>query len=128
MTRLSRIHPYPAMIADGLATELAEKFTDASVRVVDPFCGTGRTLLAAAQKGATAVGVDVNPLACLITKAKAARIKIVRLEGLLGRLPYSGEVLGDQSECAVDKFDSGRKVEWFAARVKQDLWTLVDWL
>src|SRR5262245_11279186 len=41
-------------------------------RVLDPFCGSGTTLLEAAHIGWNAVGVDLNPLGVLIANAKLA--------------------------------------------------------
>src|SRR6266540_1186769 len=82
-TRLSQIHPYPAMIADRVAIELAERFVTVGDRVLDPFCGTGRTVIAAAARGAECVGVDVNPLAVLLVRAKVSKPRPEELEGIL---------------------------------------------
>jgi hypothetical protein len=38
--------------------------------VLDPFCGSGTTLVEARRVGAKAIGVDANPLAVLIARAK----------------------------------------------------------
>ncbi len=43
-------------------------------RILDPFCGSGSTLLGAARRGAVATGIDVNPLAVF-----AARVKLTPL-------------------------------------------------
>ena len=39
-------------------------------RVVDPFCGSGTTLVECAHLGAHGVGADINPLAVMIARAK----------------------------------------------------------
>lgn len=39
-------------------------------RLLDPFCGSGTTLLEAAHRGIEALGTDLNPLAVLIANAK----------------------------------------------------------
>src|SRR5690606_11065331 len=41
--------------------------------VADIFCGSGTTLIEALLAGRNAVGVDANPLACLVSAAKTAR-------------------------------------------------------
>src|SRR5882724_1516207 len=87
MTWLSRLHPYPAMIADSLATALASDHVTTDSIVLDPFCGTGRTLMAASAIGATGIGMDVNPLAVLITQAKASSVAPSELRDLLDCLP-----------------------------------------
>src|SRR5213594_3721282 len=82
MTRLSRLHPYPGMIADDLALRLCRKYVKRGYRVLDPFCGTGRTLLAAAEHGGIGVGIDTNPLATLLVSAKAGPANIGVLKKL----------------------------------------------
>lgn len=42
--------------------------------ILDPFCGSGTTLLESAHAGWNAVGVDLNPLAVLISNAKVRAI------------------------------------------------------
>jgi site-specific DNA-methyltransferase (cytosine-N4-specific) len=44
--------------------------------VLDPFCGSGTTLLEAAHIGWNAVGVEINPLGVEISKAKIASVHI----------------------------------------------------
>jgi site-specific DNA-methyltransferase (cytosine-N4-specific) len=39
-------------------------------RVLDPFCGSGTTLIEAAQMGADAIGTDLNPFAVFLANAK----------------------------------------------------------
>ena len=50
-------------------------------RVVDPFCGSGTTLVESAHLGAHGVGTDINPLAVMIARAKlqALRTPVTRL-------------------------------------------------
>lgn len=43
---------------------------DEGARVMDPFCGSGTTLLEGAHLGWDVVGLDLNPLAILISNAK----------------------------------------------------------
>jgi len=44
--------------------------------ILDPFCGSGTTLLEAAHMGWNAIGVDVNPLAVEISRAKLAAVRL----------------------------------------------------
>lgn len=44
--------------------------------VLDPFCGSGTTLLEAKLMGRTAVGVDLNPLAATLARAKLAHVDV----------------------------------------------------
>jgi site-specific DNA-methyltransferase (cytosine-N4-specific) len=110
------------MIADELALRLTEEFVSSSSRILDPFCGTARTLLAAADRGASCVGLDANPLAVLISRAKTARIDIDTLMQLVHEVPQSPTVVPEL------QFERGRKVRWFSSRAKSELSQLVSWI
>lgn len=125
MTRLSRIHPYPAMIADELAEELCEEFVKPGHYMLDPFCGTGRTLLAAANQGGRAIGVDVNPLATLIVKAKSSKIKIHPIK----KLYMASQKVKSKHCCrAVYDLEPGRKVPWFSKHAKEELTSIIRFI
>ena len=55
-------------------------------KVIDPFCGSGTTLLECDHLGIHAIGLDINPLAVFIANAKleAVRIPVSRLNQILG--------------------------------------------
>jgi len=66
-------HTYPARLHPATARVLIEmiaKDARAKSLVVDPFCGSGTTLVEARAAGLRAVGTDLNPLAVLIARAK----------------------------------------------------------
>jgi site-specific DNA-methyltransferase (cytosine-N4-specific) len=117
MTRLSKVHPYPAMIADHLAAQLSNEYVTSKSRVLDPFCGTGRVLMAAASRGAYCVGLDVNPLASLIVNAKACSMGISEIATLLSKIDKAMDV---RVNAAFD-FEPGRRVEWFSIKAKEEL-------
>lgn len=48
---------------------------DATSRVLDPFCGSGTTLLEALHCGWHALGLDLNPLAVLVANSKIAAVR-----------------------------------------------------
>ena len=54
-----------------LVRDYLERFDIGSgQRVLDPFCGTGTTLVECRKLGITSVGIEANPMACLASKAK----------------------------------------------------------
>ncbi len=63
-------HWYPARYVPQLAGILVNYFTEPGDLVLDPFCGSGTTLLEAFKFGRLAVGVELNPIGVLMTKAK----------------------------------------------------------
>jgi len=56
---------------EGYSPGLVHAFLDANEKIVlDPFCGSGTTLVCAKQKGINSVGVDVNPLSTFVSRVK----------------------------------------------------------
>jgi tRNA G10 N-methylase Trm11 len=113
------------MIADEIAVELSARFVRPGNLVLDPFCGTGRTLLAATERGAEGVGVDVNPLAILVARAKASRPSPTILSELLSQLSVQKDHANTPS---ISNMEMGRKVEWFSSRAKTELSDLINWI
>lgn len=64
------IHPYPAKFIPQIPTCIIESYSTQGNTVLDPFCGSGTTLLEAALKNRKAIGLDLNPIATLISKVK----------------------------------------------------------
>ena len=68
---LSNIHPYPARFIPEIPRALISVLgCNENCVIMDPFCGSGTTLLEAQRAGYEAVGVDLNPIACLISRVK----------------------------------------------------------
>jgi hypothetical protein len=56
---------------EGYSPDLIYAFFDANEKMVlDPFCGSGTTLVCAKQRGIDCVGVDVNPLSTFVSRVK----------------------------------------------------------
>ena len=73
-------HRYPAKFIPQIVSRLAEKYTKEGDIIVDPFGGCGTTLVESKIMGRSSVGVDINPVAVLITKAKITPIDPEKLE------------------------------------------------
>ena len=73
-------HRYPAKFIPQIVSRLTEKYTKRDDLVVDPFGGCGTTLVESKVLGRKSIGVDINPVAVLITKAKITPILPVKLE------------------------------------------------
>jgi len=73
-------HRYPAKFIPQIVSRLAEKYTNEGDLIVDPFGGCGTTLVESKVMGRPSVGVDINPVAVLITKAKITPIDPRKIE------------------------------------------------
>lgn len=70
--RLNAVCPYYTMFPLDFPLAQLALYPD-TTRVLDPFCGRGTTLYAARLAGVPAVGIDINPVAVAIARAKLAR-------------------------------------------------------
>ena len=59
-----------------------EQFATEDSTVVDPFCGSGTTLVESLSRCTNSIGVDCDPLACLIANAKTADNSSARMQQL----------------------------------------------
>lgn len=65
-------HIYPAMMIPQIARTLIEEYSPKGQlrTILDPYMGSGTTLVEAAVKGIDSVGTDLNPLARMMSKVK----------------------------------------------------------
>ncbi len=61
---------HPAMMATGIAQKALVIYTDPGDTVLDPFLGSGTTLIAAEQTGRTCYGVEILPKYCDVILAR----------------------------------------------------------
>lgn len=73
-------HRYPAKFLPNLVKKLIEEYTTENDIVADLFAGCGTTLVEAKVHGRESIGVDINPVAELITKVKTSPIDPIKLE------------------------------------------------
>ncbi|HEX8264914.1 MAG TPA: DNA methyltransferase [Pyrinomonadaceae bacterium] len=130
-------HPYPAKFPPQIPHNLLKQFSQAGDTVLDPFCGSGTTLVEARLAGINAAGVDVNPLSCLLAKVKATPLnysQLAQVESFLSEI---------EAELFYRRMGKGFKIvevpfieglaHWFQENVaqelaylKQKIWTIAD--
>ena len=67
-------HSYPAMMIPQVASRLIRLYSNEGDILLDPFCGSGSVLVEAKVAKRYSWGIDLNPLAILIAKAKTTPI------------------------------------------------------
>lgn len=134
------VHTYPARLHPATARVLVElvgsRLRDGEA-LLDPFCGSGTTLVEARFLGLPAVGVDLNPLAVRLARVKTWTAPVARRREArdLG-LRIAGEVLNAGKEArragaapapkrAPRGFDPNARQrlvgKWFSPHVRREL-------
>lgn len=68
-----RLHPYLGKFIPQLVEIFLRKYFKHGQTVLDPFCGSGTTLVQANELGINSIGFDISEFNVLITKAKTAK-------------------------------------------------------
>jgi hypothetical protein len=77
-----RLHPYLGKYIPQLVEIFLRKFFEPGQTVLDPFCGSGTTLVQANELGINSIGYDISSFNVLLTQAKIEKynVKLVREE------------------------------------------------
>jgi len=84
-----RLHPYKGKFIPQLVEYFLDGHTDEFKRevffkpgevVLDPFCGSGTTLIQANELGIHSIGIDISEFNAIITEVKFANVNIIELE------------------------------------------------
>lgn len=68
---MASIHPYPARFINEIPGSLIDVIgCSHDALILDPFCGSGTTLAEAKKRQFGAIGIDLNPIACLISRVR----------------------------------------------------------
>lgn len=67
-------HPAPFLITD--IRKLIRFFTKKNMIVLDPFCGSGTTLVASAIEKRKGVGIDLNKKYCILSRKRLKELKL----------------------------------------------------
>jgi hypothetical protein len=111
-----RLHPYLGKYIPQLVEELFRRHVPTGGRVLDPFAGSGTTLVQALESGLDSVGIDVAAFNCLLMRVKTRAHNPFVLErdlrDALGRFER-GEGRPASPSAYVE--------DWFAAQARDEL-------
>lgn len=123
-----RLHPYLGKFIPQLVELFLRRFFKAGDMILDPFAGSGTTLVEADALGLHALGIELSPFNCLIIRAKTGRHDLARLRpevlDAFGRLEAFSDELGGGERL---RFHQRLETEseylnaWFAPKALQQL-------
>ena len=75
-THTHGFHKYPAKFIPHIPKWAIEKYLNGNKDkyILDPFCGSGTTLVEGILAGYNVIGIDIDPLSALISKVKTTRV------------------------------------------------------
>ncbi len=76
------MHRFPAKYIPRIPGWVMDQFAEIDDVVLDPFCGSGTTLVEGLLRSRRAIGIDCDPLACMISRAKTAAVDPRRIQKL----------------------------------------------
>lgn len=118
------IHRYSGKFIPQIAARAISILTQPGELVVDPYCGSGTTLVESVLLGRRAIGIDLNPLAVLIARVKTTPIPKLALSELvqtlsnelaLSNVDSKPSLFREPSEKTNSKFYKDRRFncEWY---------------
>jgi DNA methylase len=78
-----RLHPYLGKFVPQLVEALLERHLPRAKNVLDPFAGSGTTLVQSLESGRDATGIDVAAFNCLLMRVKTGEYNLFALESEL---------------------------------------------
>lgn len=73
-------HPFAAKFVPQIPRLLIQKYTRPSETALDPFCGSGTSLVEARLLGRKSIGVDINEIAAFVSRVKSTKVRDSELE------------------------------------------------
>ncbi len=113
-------HIYPAMMIPQVARRLIQTYGVGARLLLDPFCGSGTSLVEARLAGLDAVGTDLNPFATLLARAKTTDYDLTLVSREARQLHYFlNDLLRRRVEVPVPSFYNIDY--WFKPEAQRDL-------
>jgi hypothetical protein len=111
-----RLHPYHGKFIPQLVEVLLDRYLAPGDHVLDPFAGSGTTLVQALESGLDATGVDIAAFNCLLMRVKTAPYDLAELGQELRDVAARVESLPQRGARA-----SGYLRQWYAPRAAAEL-------
>ena len=111
-----RLHPYLGKFIPQVVEVLLARYVPRGGRVLDPFAGSGTTLVQGLESGYDSVGVDIAAFNSLLMEVKTRRYDLFKLESEIREVVRRVEPVGDDAATG-----DGYLGRWFTRRALGEL-------
>lgn len=120
------IHKFPAKFFPELPRYLIRKYSQPGNYVIDPMCGSGTTILEALLNNRIGIGIDIDPIALLITKVKTTPLASESLDTAKKLLDKQIRKLDNSVEFNPILPEFNYRDKWFRSFVLRELGIIRD--
>jgi hypothetical protein len=128
-SRFSALHWHPARFASQLPATLIGLLSEPGQTVLDPFAGSATTLIEAQRLCRRAIGIDLNPVAALLARAKTVPLPSVRVAKITDNLKRDCMTAIASSSRCEPCLPINVQEKWYTAKVRRELaalWSLLE--
>lgn len=135
---IHRLHPYLGKFIPQLVEIFLRKYLKPGQIVLDPFCGSGTTLVQAKELGINAIGYDISEFNVILSRAKTQTYDIHKMEkevyGILRRVKALTQIAFEQktlfgeriADFDLNKVNDDYLKRWYAPKALFELLTYRD--
>ena len=133
------LHPYPAKYIPQIPNALIQELSSVGDTVLDIFSGSGTTLVEAITLKRNAIGIDANPLATMISRAKTSILSSTDSEYLRELVAladdWSNRLISDELDLFLEKGFQSKAFRpadkavnfWFESFIVEELAEILSW-
>lgn len=122
-------HSYPAKFVPQIPNYFITKLTSEKDVVLDPFVGCGTTMVECKLLNRNGIGVDLNPIATLVSSAKVNELsedEITEINIILNRIRDSIKLFLENNNLKLNIPEFYNRDHWFQSNVQKELTIIIN--
>lgn len=125
----SNIHWHPGRFMSQIPAALIGMFSEVGDTVLDPFAGSGTTIVEAQRLSRRSIGIDIGVISTLISQSKTISLSAKKITKIINRLIFDATISIQSNSQNIIIPDSVQSKKWYTSTVMKDLgriWSLIS--